>query len=306
MKKMLDELNKISKNHKIEILTPGYRSNPLILNADNVISIAKTESMHTKPLSMQVIKNRFSCFISDLINTNQKMKLQEELQKISDKVLSSVEVIQYSNRIENNIIKVLKENKLEYLEILENKKLLNKLFKDKKEQSDFYVKIGVRSDNFEYLVKNTNIEDILTEDLIDKVIKNRAINIFSELIFFDKFKRLIEENFDVINFIPIMMENQTQEILKICLENIECKQKENIEATFIRFDKGNSLDSEENNSYYFNETMRTLILHSNFNFLENDKKVLSKENIDLLEKKKLNENLENKLENRIKSKKNKI
>jgi len=52
--------------------------------------------------------------------------------------------------------------------------------------------------------------------------------------------------------------------------------------------------------------MRTLILHSNFNFLENDKKVLSKENIDLLEKKKLNENLENKLENRIKSKKNKI
>lgn len=303
MKKILDDLKDLSKNHKIEILTPNYRRNQLKA-VDAIISISK--SMHVQPLKMHVIKNRFSCFISELIDANEKIKLKEEFDKMNNGVLSSIEVIQYKNRIENNIIKVLKENKLDYLEILENKELLDKLFKEKKELNDFYIQIGVRSDNFEYLAKNTNIDDILTEELIDKVIKNRAINIFSELIFFDKFKRLIEENFDVINFIPIMMENQTQEILKICLENIECKQKENIEATFIRFDKGNSLDSEENNSYYFNETMRTLILHSNFKFLESDKKVLTKENIALLEKKKLNENLENKLEEKTKSKKNKI
>lgn len=303
MKKILDDLKDLSKNHKIEILTPNYRRNQLKA-VDAIISISK--SMHVQPLKMHVIKNRFSCFISELIDANEKIKLKEEFDKMNNGVLSSIEVIQYKNRIENNIIKVLKENKLDYLEILENKELLDKLFKEKKELNDFYVQIGVRSDNFQYLTKNTNIDDILTEELIDKVIKNRAINIFSELIFFDKFKRLIEENFDVINFIPIMMENQTQEILKICLENIECKQKENIEATFIRFDKGNSLDSEENNSYYFNETMRTLILHSNFKFLESDKKVLTKENIALLEKKKLNENLENKLEEKTKSKKNKI
>lgn len=303
MKKILDDLKDLSKNHKIEILTPNYRRNQLKA-VDAIISISK--SMHVQPLKMHVIKNRFSCFISELIDANEKIKLKEEFDKMNNGVLSSIEVIQYKNRIENNIIKVLKENKLDYLEILENKELLDKLFKEKKELNDFYVQIGVRSDNFQYLTKNTNIDDILTEELIDKVIKNRAINIFSELIFFDKFKRLIEENFDVINFIPIMMENHTQEILKICLENIECKQKENIEATFIRFDKGNSLDSEENNSYYFNETMRTLILHSNFKFLESDKKVLSKENIALLEKKKLNENLENKLEEKTKSKKNKI
>lgn len=303
MKKILDDLKDLSKNHKIEILTPNYRRNQLKA-VDAIISISK--SMHVQPLKMHVIKNRFSCFISELIDANEKIKLKEEFDKMNNGVLSSIEVIQYKNRIENNIIKVLKENKLDYLEILENKELLDKLFKEKKELNDFYIQIGVRSDNFEYLAKNTNIDDILTEELIDKVIKNRAINIFSELIFFDKFKRLIEENFDVINFIPIMMENQTQEILKICLENIECKQKENIDATFIRFDKGNSLDSEENNSYYFNETMRTLILHSNFKFLESDKKVLTKENIALLEKKKLNENLENKLEEKTKSKKNKI
>lgn len=303
MKKILDDLKDLNKNHKIEILTPNYRRNQLKA-VDAIISISK--SMHVQPLKMHVIKNRFSCFISELIDANEKIKLQEEIDKMNNEILSVINVIQHKMKIENNIIKVLKENKLDYLEILENKELLSKLFKDKKEQDDFYVKIGVRSDNFEYLAKNTNIDDILTEELIDKVIKNRAINIFSELIFFDKFKRLIEENFDVINFIPIMMENQTQEILKICLENIECKQKENIEATFIRFDKGNSLDSEENNSYYFNETMRTLILHSNFKFLESDKKVLSKENIALLEKKKLNENLENKLEEKTKSKKNKI
>lgn len=303
MKKILDDLKDLNKNHKIEILTPNYRRNQLKA-VDAIISISK--SMHVQPLKMHVIKNRFSCFISELIDANEKIKLQEEIDKMNNEILSVINVIQHKMKIENNIIKVLKENKLDYLEILENKELLSKLFKDKKEQDDFYVKIGVRSDNFEYLAKNTNIDDILTEELIDKVIKNRAINIFSELIFFDKFKRLIEENFDVINFIPIMMENQTQEILKICLENIECKQKENIEATFIRFDKGNSLDSEENNSYYFNETMRTLILHSNFKFLESDKKVLTKENIALLEKKKLNENLENKLEEKTKSKKNKI
>ena len=66
------------------------------------------------------------------------------------------------------------------------------------------------------------------------------------------------------------------------------------------------MDSEENNRYYFNETIRTLILHSHFNFLESDRHVLTKENIELLDKKILNENLENKLENKIKSKKNKI
>jgi len=239
MKKILDELKDLNKNHKIEILTPNYRRNQLKA-VDAIISISK--SMHVQPLKMHVIKNRFSCFISELIDANEKIKLQEEIDKMNNEILSVINVIQHKMKIENNIIKVLKENKLDYLEILENKELLSKLFKDKKEQDDFYVKIGVRSDNFEYLAKNTNIDDILTEELIDKVIKNRAINIFSELIFFDKFKRLIEENFDVINFIPIMMENQTQEILKICLENIECKQKENIEATFIRFDKGNSLD----------------------------------------------------------------
>lgn len=305
MKKMLDELKDLSRNHKIEILTPDYRKNQL--NAvDNVISISKEKSMHTQPLKMHVIKNKFSCFIRELIVANEKIKLKEEFNKMNNKVLSSIDVIQYKNRIENNIIKVLKENKLDYLEILENKELLDKLFKEKKEQTDFYIQIGLRSDNFEYLAKNINIDDILTEELIDKVIKNRAVNVFSELIFFDKFKRLMEENFDVIKFIPIMMENETQEILKICLENIECKQKENIEATFIRFDKGNSLDSEENNRYYFNETIRTLILHSHFNFLESDRHVLTKENIELLDKKILNENLENKLENKIKSKKNKI
>lgn len=304
MKNILNELKDLSKNHKIEVLTPGYRNESNAV--DNIISISITESKHVQPLKMHVIKNRFSCFISELIDSNEKIKLQEEIDKMNNKVLSSIEVIQYKNRIENNIIKILKENKLDYLEILENKELLSKLFKEKKELNDFYIKIGVRSDNFEYLAKNTNIDDILTEELIDKVIKNRAVNVFSELIFFDKFKRLMEENFDVIKFIPIMMENETQEILKICLENIECKQKENIEATFIRFDKGNSLDSEENNRYYFNETIRTLILHSHFNFLESDRHVLTKENIELLDKKILNENLENKLENKIKSKKNKI
>ena len=183
MKKILDELKDLSRNHKIEILIPSYRRSQLN-EVDNVISISKEKSMHTQPLKMHVIKNRFSCFIKELIDANEKIKLKEELNKMNNKVLSSIDVIQYKNRIENNIIKVLKENKLDYLEILENKELLDKLFKEKKEQTDFYIQIGVRSDNFQYLTKNTNIEDILTEELIDKVIKNRAVNVFSELIFF--------------------------------------------------------------------------------------------------------------------------
>lgn len=304
MKKIYDEMKELSEKYKIEVLSPGYRINQLNSISDNVISISK--SMHTKPLTVNVIKNRMTCYITDLINQNDKVKLQQEIDKMNARILSIVDDIQYKMKIENNIIKVLKENKLDFLEILENKELLDKLFKTKEEKSEFYIKVGLQSDNFEYFMKENNLDNILTEEIIDRVIKNRAINIFSELMFFDKFKSLMEDNFDIIRFIPIMMEDETQQILKICLENIECKQKESIESTFVRFDNQNSLDSEENNRYYFNETIKTIILYSNFIFTESDEKVLEKSNIELLHKKKLNEKLDTNLEIKEKSKKSKI
>lgn len=304
MKKIYDELKDLSEKYKIEILSPGYRSNQLKSSADNIISISR--GLHSKPVTMNVVKNRMTCYISDLINANDKIKLEEEIIKMNSKVLSMVDTVQCRMKIENNIVKVLKEKKLDFLEILENKELLNKLLKNEEERNHFYIQIGLRSDNFEYFMKGNNIDVIFTEEVMNKVVKNRAIHIFSELMFFDNCKSLISSNFDVINFIPIMMENETQEILKICLENIECKQKESIEATFLRFDKVNSLDSEDNNRYYFNETIKTLILYSNFKFLENDKKFLTEENIKLLEKKNLSKNLEYKLEEKTKVRKSKI
>lgn len=314
-----EQLKSLASKYKIEILTAKaqeYRSdikeNDSVVSmhtnnlADNIISISK-KPMYYKNYSFSVLKSRDNCPITEFIKKNNKEGLKNYLDELAKQIPSIVDVITYKNKFQNNFYYILKNKKdaQEFLDILEN----SQLFQHCKVEIDFWITVAFKADNLDFLYKKLNLNEIMEyPKLQDKLRVFSPINIVEDLLKYNEFKEKLEREFNLLNFIPIMMDSPLLKFLELVLEHIKVNQNLDFEELCKNFDKMNSLDNEENNKYYFNEAMKVFILNAQYDFTEKDKEleVFTDENKQLIVKKTLHKNLHKKLTPKIPIKKSKI
>lgn len=312
------KLKELASKYKIEILTPTASNytkkeerNSLVSmhvnnSVDNMIGISTTKNP-LQNYSFNVIKNRTQCPITEFIKKKDKKGLKDYLDDLDKNIPSIVTVITYKNKFINSFVYVLNNTNRpeEYLEILEN----SQIFQHCEADNNFWITVAFKADNYQFLSNKVNLTEILEFPLLqEKLTSFSPIRVVEELCKYDEFKQKMEEEFNLLNYVPIMMNSPQLEILEIILNHIKVEQQLNFEDLYIKFDQMNSLDNQENNKYYFNEAMKVFISHAQYKFIEKDTtlKVLTEENKQLIVKNILNKHLHENLTPKMSVKKAKI
>lgn len=322
--KIFEELKDLVKKHNIQMLLPKAKnlntskensldldSFPITISsnyrsvADNIIAISRNPNPNA-PVSMHVQKNRSPCPISEFLKNRDKKGLKAYMNELDKRVLSKVDASLYPMKFQNNCIYILKNNLQEYLPIIESSKTFEQVI-DKPE--DFWMKIAFAVDNYDLLQEKVVIDNLLNKDNFMSLLLNKApLKVANELLKIERFKNKIEQNFDLVSYVPIMIQSQQIKLLDLVLEHINVNTKDlDFDTCFQYFDKRNSLETEFNPEY-FNEALTVFIIKSNYEFkdLDLESKTISEENKNLINKKILNQHLNDSLEPKASIKKLKI
>lgn len=261
-------------------------------------------------VTIKVLKSRNDCAITLLIKNKDKEGLKNYLN--SNEVLSMPQEYAYPTRLLNNLVYVIHHDLPEYVEIIQSSERFKQFITNKPE---FIMKVAVKADNYAFLMKNINIENLLdNKNFINELSMNSSMNILEELLKNENFKSRMEQIFNLLEYLPnktfdmIIPKIKVLEVLQLIVSKISLQEKKlNLKSIFQEYSNASRLDNVENIRYLFNETLKVFILHSDYIFKE-DMTIdgITQDNQNLINKKILNNNLSNRLPLRQVMKKPKI
>lgn len=301
---IIKQLKEIAKGYNINIALPKQVvaiEEDIFLNHSkkydtNTIMIVRNKNVSTGQSSIVINKNRHTCYIQDCIERNDLEGLQYYMDKLDEEILTKVNTALFMQKYHYNIVDIIKNNKLDFLQVLEKSTAFQKTIENKK---DFWLNVSLEADNYEFFVKKTSIEHLLEcEKLQEKIINYLPQNILYKIIENEHVKNKLEKEFELIFYIPNYMNNELEQkahnILELLLKNTKPNYDNlHMNELFDNFDLANMLQTKEKNKQVVNNALKVFIIHSDYEFTEKDKSLsnITKENKVLINKKELNKHL---------------
>lgn len=305
-KQIYDTIKHMASQHKIKILIPEaghinshevqynmpYSKN-IISMANNVISVSRDKSAIS--IDTVIMKTRKLCEITEYIKAKDEIGLKNYLTKTyeDEKDIQSRKSV-YDYKFLNNFAYLLTnktEDSEKFFHILEN----SQLFKEVISNSDsFWIKVAFEIEDYSFLRKKVPLDNILKyEDLQNFLKYSKSQHILEQLLKEPCFIDYLENNLKIIQFIGIkqLTHQNEEDCFTIILHHINMKNPIDLEKMYQQYTMSiESVDKDSLHFKWFNDTIKKIILYSNYNFSKEDKtlEVLSEENQQLITKKILN------------------
>lgn len=304
-KQIYDNIKNIAKQYDIKVLIPkgiDYNSARLEDNlfpqnktksiTDNFFAITIDKSSNNNNNNIIIMKNgRKQCEITKYIKEHDIVGLEDYLEKLyTQKQSNNFSSSLYDDRFINNFSFLLTTKPTDakkFFEILENSKLFQSLELDK---DNLWMKVAFEAEDYVFLRNKVKMEYIIKNDSVQTLIKQAKNNTLLEKLLEEQiFVDYLENNLQLNKFMGYTLINNLNEkdCLEIILNKINMKNKINFTrlASEIHIVNKSSLQFK-----WFNANMKTLILHSNYEFTKEDEslEVFNEETQQLISKKVLN------------------